>query len=154
MHNAKQSCLIAEGVTKRKMCGISAEIQRFHPCGVVGGGGHHRPFGGHSAAGVLAADAPVGLTDSKGSAVPVQTRVMERHTDGSVRWLLVDYQAALFLSKLREKEQLTLVGPAAPMFIPHVAQQQSHLSSARAGNRIIKPELSPIVQKTQYCVNK
>ena len=45
------------------------------------------------ARGVLAANEPVAFTDQAGQPVPLQSRVMETHDDGSVRWLLLDYQA-------------------------------------------------------------
>src|SRR5262245_38175701 len=45
------------------------------------------------APGVLPKGGAVGIVDSAGRATPVQTRVLESHRDGSVRWLLIDYQA-------------------------------------------------------------
>jgi hypothetical protein len=44
------------------------------------------------ARGVLAREAAVAPLDESGRPGPVQTRVLERHVDGSVKWLLVDYQ--------------------------------------------------------------
>ena len=44
------------------------------------------------APGVLKRDMPVAIEDANGGGLPIQTRVMEKHSDGSVRWLLVDFQ--------------------------------------------------------------
>ena len=44
------------------------------------------------ARGVLPGDRPVALLDEQQRPRAIQTRVLERHEDGSVRWLLVDYQ--------------------------------------------------------------
>ena len=49
------------------------------------------PFG----QGELSADESLAMLDDSGRALPLQTRVMETHEDGSVRWLLLDYQADL-----------------------------------------------------------
>ena len=32
------------------------------------------------------------IYDDKGSSLPLQTRIMEKHDDGSIRWLLIDFQ--------------------------------------------------------------
>ena len=45
--------------------------------------------------GVLPADESVAILDGTGQSIPLQTRVMETHQDGSVRWLLLDYQSDL-----------------------------------------------------------
>ena len=45
------------------------------------------------APGALSADDPIAIENIDGGLRPVQKRVMETHGDGSVRWLLVDYQA-------------------------------------------------------------
>ena len=45
------------------------------------------------AKGVLKANQPVALVNQADDAVPLQSRVMETHNDGSIRWLLLDYQA-------------------------------------------------------------
>ena len=45
------------------------------------------------APGVIPKERTIAVLDSNGQSVPVQTRVLETHRDGSVRWLLVDYQA-------------------------------------------------------------
>ena len=42
---------------------------------------------------MLATDAAIVLRDATGAPTPVQTRVLDRWSDGSVRWLLVDLQA-------------------------------------------------------------
>src|SRR4249920_1449690 len=42
------------------------------------------------ARGVLPGDRPVALLDEQQRPRAIQTRVLERHQDGSVRWLLVD----------------------------------------------------------------
>ncbi len=47
------------------------------------------------APGALAADQPIAIQTEAGQAQPLQTRVLETHHDGSIRWLLVDYQADL-----------------------------------------------------------
>jgi hypothetical protein len=47
------------------------------------------------AAGVLARGAPVALSGPDGKAVPVQTSVMGTWLDGSVKWLLADFQATV-----------------------------------------------------------
>ena len=44
---------------------------------------------------VLPQGTPVAVRDEDDHAMPVQTRVMETHADGSARWLLLDYQADL-----------------------------------------------------------
>lgn len=43
--------------------------------------------------GAVQRDEQWGLTDQRGRAVPVQTTTLDRWGDGSVRWLLVDFQA-------------------------------------------------------------
>ena len=45
--------------------------------------------------GALAAGEPVAIRNEAGTLEPVQTRVLEKHPDGSTRWLLLDYQADL-----------------------------------------------------------
>ena len=47
------------------------------------------------APGALLPEAPLTVTDSADKDLPLQTRIMEKHTDGSVRWLLLDFQADL-----------------------------------------------------------
>jgi hypothetical protein len=43
--------------------------------------------------GLLAGPDGLRLVDSSGAEHPIQTRVLDRWGDGSVRWLLVDFQA-------------------------------------------------------------
>src|SRR6516162_5985930 len=43
--------------------------------------------------GVLTDPSKLWLSDSRGQAAVLQTRVLDRWPDGSVRWLLVDWQA-------------------------------------------------------------
>ena len=45
--------------------------------------------------GEMSAHEPLAMLDDSGGLLPLQTRVMERHDDGSLRWLLLDYQADL-----------------------------------------------------------
>ena len=47
------------------------------------------------AKGAVRADTPVAVCDRAGKALPLQTSVMENHDDGSVRWMLLDFQADL-----------------------------------------------------------
>ena len=47
------------------------------------------------AKGALGPDTPVAICDETGQALPLQTSVMETHDDGSVRWMLLDFQADL-----------------------------------------------------------
>ena len=49
------------------------------------------------APGVLSESDSVAIENIDGSLRPVQKRVTETHKDGSVRWLLVDYQADMKL---------------------------------------------------------
>ena len=58
------------------------------------------------AKGAMKVGTPVAIHDAAGKSQPIQTRVMETHEDGSVRWMLVDYLAdseplALSTSTLR-----------------------------------------------------
>ncbi|MCI0622842.1 MAG: twin-arginine translocation signal domain-containing protein [Acidobacteria bacterium] len=61
------------------------------------GGAERRGFpltvGVPFAKGILPKGHSVAILDSKGTPQPLQTRVTETHADGSVRWLLLDYQA-------------------------------------------------------------
>ena len=45
------------------------------------------------AKGALGTDTPVTICDEAGNDLPLQTSVMETHDDGSVRWMLLDFQA-------------------------------------------------------------
>ncbi len=45
------------------------------------------------AKGVLGVNQPLALLNRADETVPLQNRVMETHEDGSVRWMLLDYQA-------------------------------------------------------------
>ncbi len=47
------------------------------------------------APGDLSPDTELAVVDAAGKALPLQTRILERHDDASVRWLLLDYQADL-----------------------------------------------------------
>ena len=63
------------------------------------------------AAGTLREANAVSLRDGDGKSVPLQTDVLARWPDGSVRWLLVDFQADL---AARQKKTFALrAGPAA-----------------------------------------
>ena len=67
------------------------------------------------APGVLGVDDPVGIEDELGNALALQTHVLEKHDDGSVRWLLLDYQADFEpLSVSRQTLRLGSNGAAAP----------------------------------------
>jgi hypothetical protein len=74
-------------VTKR-----SIEVTTMEPGGVVRRGFPLTvgiPFDG----GVLRDNEPVALQNEEGRRQAVQKRAMERHDDGSVKWLLLDFQA-------------------------------------------------------------
>ena len=71
------------------------------------------------ARGVLAKDEPVAILDGDGEARPVQARSLEMHDDGSVRWLLVDYQAD-FMAFAPSTYRLA-IGPECPE--PRVGQR-------------------------------
>ena len=62
--------------------------------------------------GELAADEPLAVLDESSRAVPLQTRVMETHEDGSVRWLLLDFQADL--EALRHNNHTLVAGRQSP----------------------------------------
>lgn len=47
------------------------------------------------APGVLAKDVALALTDAAGKTVPLQTRVLQYWPDGSVKWVLLDFQASV-----------------------------------------------------------
>ena len=47
------------------------------------------------APGVLAKGAPLALLDAKGKEVPLQTRVLAHWPDGSVKWVLLDFQTGV-----------------------------------------------------------
>ncbi len=64
------------------------------------------------AKGVLSANDPVAILDPSGNLQPVQTRVMETHDDGSVRWLLLDYQSDF--SPLGTSSHTLALGRKAP----------------------------------------
>ncbi len=64
--------------------------------------------------GALSPQAPISVLDEKGRARPVQARVMETHPDGSVRWLLLDYQAD-FTPFRTTRCRLVIGGSAAPL---------------------------------------
>ena len=64
------------------------------------------------APGALSADDPIAIENIDGGLRPVQKRVMESHGDGSVRWLLVDYQADM--KPLRFNVHKLHVGRDAP----------------------------------------
>ena len=61
------------------------------------GGTHRTAFpltmGLPFAKGALQPDEPMAIVQGNGPPRPVQARAFERHDDGSVRWLLIDYQA-------------------------------------------------------------
>jgi hypothetical protein len=67
------------------------------------------------AEGALPANQPITLQDEQGRPVPMQSRVMESHGDGSVRWLLLDYHADL--EPLRWARH-TLVRDGQPQLVP------------------------------------
>ena len=50
-------------------------------------------FGLPLPAGTLPPGAGVSLLDDRGTTIPVQTRALDRWMDGSIRWLLIDFQA-------------------------------------------------------------
>ena len=67
------------------------------------------------AQGVLAPDQPVVIVNEAGEAQPLQSRVLENHVDGSVRWLLLDYQADFTpLGTTRHALRLGQEAPDAP----------------------------------------
>ena len=47
------------------------------------------------ATGALPVNVPLSIEDETGRPLPLQTRVMETHEDGSVRWVLLDFLADL-----------------------------------------------------------
>jgi hypothetical protein len=59
--------------------------------------------------GVLKDPSALCLSDSRGQTTVLQTRVLDRWPDGSVRWLLLDWRATLFGGT-----SCTLFGPAPP----------------------------------------
>ena len=64
------------------------------------------------ARGALSADAPLTIRDAAGRTQPLQSRVMETHDDGSVRWLLLDYQADM--PSLGRVEHTLVAGEKSP----------------------------------------
>ncbi len=64
------------------------------------------------AEGVLSPKDPVSILNESGDPQPVQARVMETHDDGSVRWLLLDYQADF--SPLGTTRHVLALGKAGP----------------------------------------
>ena len=92
------------------------------------------------APGVLAKGGSVGVVDSSGRAAPVQTRVLESHRDGSVRWLLVDYQSDFApFGKTRNELVVGSPGLEAPAGRKITTEQQG--STLVVDNGAIKLEL-------------
>jgi hypothetical protein len=62
--------------------------------------------------GALPAGEPLAILDASGEAAGVQSRVLETHEDGSVRWLLVDFLADL--APLSQARHRLVIGRRAP----------------------------------------
>jgi hypothetical protein len=87
-------------VTALRTMAVPAVSESVVPIGVEEASGVARQewpvrVGVPFAAGVLAKGAPVALSGPDGKPVPVQTTVMGTWLDGSVKWLLVDFQATV-----------------------------------------------------------
>ncbi|MCG3179525.1 MAG: hypothetical protein BIFFINMI_01861 [Phycisphaerae bacterium] len=88
------------------------------------------------AQGVVAKGSSFALTDAAGKAVPLQTRVLAHWPDGSVKWVLVDFQA----ENLKASGSATYTlhpGPAAMAAAPPT------VSPAMGGPRVITVKQSP-----------
>lgn len=83
------------------------------------GGAHRTAFpvtvGVPFAPGALRPDQPLSIRDASGRDKPLQHRVMETHDDGSVRWLLLDYQTDF--QPLKETTDTLAIGRAC-LFAP------------------------------------
>ena len=71
--------------------------------------------------GVLHDPGTITLVDGSGRRLPVQTRTLDRWSDGSVRWLLVDWQADVqqgscyLLERRRQGREDPLIAPECPV---------------------------------------
>ncbi|MCI0354962.1 MAG: fibronectin type III domain-containing protein, partial [Acidobacteria bacterium] len=67
------------------------------------------------AQGALGSDAHLRLLDAQGKELPLQTRVLARWSDGSVKWALLDFQSAQRDATLEYGAQVNRVKPESPL---------------------------------------
>ncbi|PYV07540.1 MAG: hypothetical protein DMG07_28420, partial [Acidobacteria bacterium] len=92
------------------------------------------------AKGVLAAGESVAITDEGGKPQPLQTRVLERHADGSTRWLLLDYQGD-FTPFGANRSTLVLGGKSPEAPAGHRIQTAEQGTTLVVDNGVLKLEL-------------